>query len=420
MTMKASTGVALACVAVLFFAWGFVTSMIDPLVASVRAVFELSYTEAMLTQFAWFIAYAVFSLPAAALVARQGYSSSILIAIGAMLAGALVVPAATALNLYPLVLVALFVIASGVTLLQVAANPLAASLGTPERSHFRLMLTQSFNSLGTVVGPYLGSAILLRGGVFEAGADSGADRVESLRAIDAAFLGIGGLFLALGAFAWLTRKRIDAVARSEAASSPLSAFRSSWALLGALAIFLYVGSEVAIGSMLTAFLHEEGILGLPLEEAGKLVSLYWLGALIGRFAGVGLLTRVKPGPLLLVFAIAAAGLCLAVMQLGGPLGGYLALSIGLFNSIMFPSIFTLTLERSSAPAAATSGLLCMAIVGGAVLPLAAGLVIDAAPLLQIAFCVPLVGYVGVGAFALLAGRVRAADSPQTVRPSVGH
>lgn len=406
MTVKGSTGIALACVAVLFFAWGFVTSMIDPLVASVRAVFNLSFAEAMLTQFAWFIAYAVISLPAAALVSRQGYSSSILIAIGTMLAGTLLIPLATSVNLYSLVLVALFVIASGVTLLQVAANPLAASLGSPERSHFRLMLTQSFNSLGTVVGPFLGSAILLRGGVFEAEASSGADRAESLRAIDLAFLGIGGLFLALAVFAWLTRRRIDAVAKTEAAASPLSAFRSPWALLGALAIFLYVGAEVSIGSMLTAFLHQDRILGLPLEQAGKLVSFYWLGALVGRFAGVGLLTRIKPGPLLLVFAAAASALCLAVMQLGGPLGGYLALSIGCFNSIMFPSIFTLTLERSSAPAAATSGLLCMAIVGGAVLPLAAGVVIDASALMQTAFVVPLIGYLGVGAFALLSNTAR--------------
>lgn len=420
MTVKASTGIALACVAVLFFAWGFVTSMIDPLVASVRAVFALSYTEAMLTQFAWFIAYAVVSLPAAALVSRQGYSSSILIAVGAMVAGTLIVPLATALNLYPLVLVALFVIASGVTLLQVAANPLAASLGSPERSHFRLMLTQSFNSLGTVVGPFLGSAILLRGGVFEAGADGSVDRAESLRAIDLAFLGIGGLFIALAAFAWLTRKRIDAIARSEAAASPLSAFRSPWALLGALAIFLYVGAEVSIGSMLTAFLHQDQILGLSLEEAGKLVSLYWSGALIGRFAGVGLLTRVKPGLLLLVFAAAASALCLAVMQLGGPLAAYLALSIGCFNSIMFPAIFTLTLERSSAPAAATSGLLCMAIVGGAVLPLLAGLVIDAAPRMQVAFGVPLLGYVGIAAFALLAGRVKASAQLPGATPGLAH
>ncbi|MFN0022790.1 MAG: sugar MFS transporter [Parvularculaceae bacterium] len=413
MRAKSTSGAALACVAVLFFAWGFVTSMIDPLVASVRAVFDLSYAEAMLTQFAWFIAYGVVSLPAAALVSSKGYTSSILIAIGAMVIGALIIPLATMLEHYPVVLFGLFVIASGVTLLQVAANPLAASMGVPERAHFRLMLTQSFNSLGTVVGPFLGSAILLSGGIFAAEAATAADRQASLRAIDVAFFGIGGLFLVLGGFVWLTRRRIDAVAKSDPPASPLRAFRSGWALFGALAIFLYVGAEVAIGSMLTAFLHQDRILGLPLEDAGKFVSIYWFGALLGRFAGIGLLTRVNPSVLLLAFAAAASALCIAVTQLDGPTAGYLALSIGFFNSIMFPSIFTLTLERSSAPAAATSGLLCMAIVGGAVLPLAAGLVIDASPLMQTAFFVPLAGYVGVAAFALFARTARPiAPSPQ--------
>lgn len=420
MTAKSSTGVALACVAVLFFTWGFVTSMIDPLVASVRAVFALTYAEAMLTQFAWFIAYAVVSLPAAVIVSRRGYTASILIAIAAMVLGTLIIPLATMVDYYPLVLIALFVIASGVTLLQVAANPLAASLGGPERSHFRLMLTQSFNSLGTVLGPFLGSAVLLSGGVFVAEATSAADRQASLRAIDLAFLGIGGLFLVLGVFAWFTRKRIDAVAKSEPPASTLSAFRSGWALFGALAIFLYVGAEVAVGSMLTAFLHQDRILGLPLEDAGKLVSVYWFGALVGRFAGVGLLTRVKPGLLLLVFAVIASGLCAAITQLDGPVAGYLALSIGFFNSIMFPSIFTLTLERSTAPAAATSGLLCMAIVGGAVLPFLAGLVIDAAPLMQTAFLVPLAGYLGVLAFALFAGAARATVPLPQAASGVSH
>jgi FHS family L-fucose permease-like MFS transporter len=356
----------------------------------------------MLTQFAWFIAYAAISLPAAALVSNKGYTTSILIAIGAMVIGALTVPLATAVDYYPGVLVALFVIASGVTLLQVAANPLAASMGDPKRSHFRLMLTQSFNSLGTVVGPFLGASILLSGGMFAPGSSSEAPaREASLRAIDLAFLGIGGMFLVLGVFVWLTRRRIDAVAKVEPPASPLSAFRSGWALLGALAIFLYVGAEVAIGSMLTAFLHQERILDIPLEAAGKLVSFYWFGALVGRFAGVGLLTRVNPSLLLLAFAGAASSLCLAITQLDGPMAGYLALAIGFFNSIMFPSIFTLTLERSTAPASATSGLLCMAIVGGAVLPFAAGLVIDLSPLIQTAFFVPLVGYLGVAAFAML-------------------
>lgn len=418
------TTTAVASVTTLFFAWGFVSSMIDPLVASVRGVFELSFAEAMLTQFAWFIAYGLVSLPVASLLSRLSYATSIVVALVTMVLGCLAIPVATTLQFYPGVLLALFIIASGVTLLQVSANPLAAALGKPEGSHLRLMFAQAFNSLGTVVGPFLGSMILLRGGVFDPSkAVSPEARVESLRAIDIAFLGIGAAFLVLALFMWKVRKRIAAAAGPAAvqAVSMTRALRSGWARFGACAIFLYVGAEVAIASMMTNFLHHEDVLGLSLHDAGKLVSLYWLGALIGRFVGAGLLTRVRADLLLAVAAVIASAMCLAVTQLSGPLAGYLALSVGLFNSIMFPSIFTLTLERSDAPPAATSGLLCMAIVGGAFLPYIAGQVLDASPTMNPAFYVPLVGYLGIVAFAttcaLKGGIVRAAADST---PPTGH
>lgn len=396
------TAAAVASVTTLFFAWGFVTSMIDPLVASVRGVFELSFAEAMLTQFAWFIAYGLVSLPVAALLARLGYATSLVVALATMVLGCLAIPLATLAGFYPGVLAALFIIASGVTLLQVSANPLAAALGKPEGAHLRLMFAQAFNSLGTVLGPFIGSMLLLRGGVFDAGkAVTPAARAESLRAIDLAFLGIGAVFLALALFMWTARKRIAAAAgpAADQARSIIGALRSGWAGLGALAIFLYVGAEVSVGSMLTNFLHHDGVLGLPLHEAGKLVSLYWLGALVGRFVGAAALTRVRAEHLLTGAAVIAALMCLAVTQLSGPITAYIALSVGLFNSIMFPSIFSLTLEKSSAPPAATSGLLCMAIVGGAFLPYIAGRVLDASATMNPAFFVPLVGYLGIVAFA---------------------
>lgn len=407
MSEKSNTAVPFAFVTTLFFAWGFVTSVIDPLVASVRAVFDLNYTEAMLTQFAWFIAYGVASLPAAAILSRVGYSNAILIALGAMLAGCLMVPAATSLDLYPGVLLALFVIACGVTLLQVAANPLAAVLGKPKGSHFRLTLSQAFNSLGTVLGPRLGASVMLAGGVFAAGAatDHAVSRAESLRGIDLAFLIVGAFFLAVGVLIWSARKRIDAAAppRSAIAGAPWAAFSSGWALFGALAIFLYVGSEVAIGSMLTNFVHDN-IAGLSMQSAGEMVSWYWGGAMIGRFVGSALLTRAPAGALLSIAALIAAALCLAVTQLGGGTGAYIALTIGLFNSIMFPVIFTMTLERSSAPTSATSGLLCLAIVGGAALPVLSGKIADITGTLTPAFFVPMAGYLGVALFAVLAAR----------------
>jgi MFS transporter, FHS family, L-fucose permease len=419
---KQGSGVAFAYVTTLFFAWGFVTSVIDPLVASVKAVFHLNYTEAMLTQFSWFIAYGLASLPAAAILSRLGYSASILAALGAMVVGCLMIPLATSFELYPGVLAALFVIASGVTLLQVAANPLSAALGKPEGSHFRLTLSQAFNSLGTVIGPRLGAKVMLAGGVFVAGAgvDQAVSRAASLRAIDTAFLIIGGFFFLVGLLIWTARKRVDAAAPDKAAiaGAPWAAFSSGWALFGGLAIFLYVGSEVSIGSVLTNFLHDN-VAGITMQGAGEMVSFYWGGAMVGRFIGSGLLTKVPAGALLSIAALCAAALCLVVTQLGGDQGAYVALTIGLFNSIMFPVIFTLTLERSSAPTSATSGLLCMAIVGGAALPLAAGKIADLTGSLTPSFFVPMLGYLGVAAFAIAAARARAVKTQAAAAPA-GH
>lgn len=410
MTTKPQTipRAAFVSVTTLFFAWGFITSMIDPLIPSVRGIFSLSYAESMLTQFAFFMAYGVVSLPAAALVARAGYSRSILIALAAMVAGCLVMPLATHLKTYELVLVALFIIASGITVLQVAANPLAAVLGPPERSHFRLTFSQAFNSLGTVIGPFLGAAVMLSGGIFAAGGSStdAAQQGESLRNIDTSFLLIVVMIVLLGALIWRFRSRLDGAALPPsvgATVSPLAALGSRWALLGAGAIFLYVGAEVSIGSIMINFLHQDDVLGVTLERAGKLLSLYWLGAMIGRFIGSALLTRMSAALLLAFAAAVAALLCLTVSQVGGGLAAGAAIAVGLFNSIMFPVIFTVTLERSTASSAATSGLLCMAIVGGAILPFLSGLIADAAGLHTV-FLLPMAAYALISVFALAASR----------------
>ncbi|MEJ0039779.1 MAG: sugar MFS transporter [Gammaproteobacteria bacterium] len=419
MTNKSkSLVVPFIAVTTLFFAWGFITQMIDPLVASVKAVFSLSNTESMLTQFAYFMAYGVVSLPAAALVARAGYGRAIAIALAAMIVGCLVIPLATQLGTYELVLVALFIIASGVTVLQVAANPLVAGLGPPKWSHLRLLFSQAFNSVGTVLAPYIGSAIMLSGGVFAAqdgAVVEAARRTESLRSIDTAFFVVVGLIVLLVVLIVASRKRIEAAAPALAQShetSILPALRSRWAVLGAIAIFLYVGSEVTIGSLLTNFLHQEDILNVSLERAGKLVSFYWMGAMVGRFIGSVLLLKVPAYRLLTLFTLVAAALCLTVTQSGGEVAAYAAIAVGLFNSIMFPVIFTLTLERSTASQAATSGLLCMAITGGAILPLLGGVISDEANR-SMAFFVPACGYIALFVFALVAGRagVAAANRP---------
>jgi MFS transporter, FHS family, L-fucose permease len=397
---------AFVSITTLFFAWGFITATVDPLIAALKTIYSLSYAEVMLTQFAFFMAYGVVSLPAAPLVRRLGYARAIVLALTIMIAGCVVVPLATHLDTFAIVLVALFIIASGITILQVAANPLAAALGPPARSHFRLTLSQAFNSLGTAIAPYLASSVLLAGGIFAASATSPVtptQRDESLRHIDFAFVVIAALTALLALFIWSMRARLRSAAPLQDAaedSSVVRALRSPWALLGAGAIFLYVGAEVSIGSLMTNFLHQPDVFGVSLAQAGKLVSIYWSAAMVGRFIGSALLRRVSAGRLLAAAAVCAALLCLTVRLTPGSAAGVAALSVGLMNSIMFPVIFTLTLERSQA---AASGLLCMAIVGGAFLPRLAGHIADASGL-RAAYIVPLLAYLCISAFGFAAAR----------------
>lgn len=415
-----------ATVTTLFFMWGFITVSIDPLIAALKALFELTYAQAMLTQFAFFMAYFVVSLPAAALIARLGNSKSIIFALGVMVAGCLIVPAATWFETYSLVLVALFVIASGITILQVVANPLAAALGPPARSHFRLTFSQAFNSLGTFLGPILVSGVILAGGIFAVthGAEITPElRAESFRKIDSVFLAIAGALVLLALFIFAFRKLLDVTKPVDEGQRPsvATALKSRWALFGAAAIFLYVGAEVSIGSAMTNFLAGPDMLNISLEEAGKMVAFYWGGAMVGRVIGSGLLFLVKQRApwLLAAFALGATLLCLAVSQMHGSTAAYLALSIGLFNSIMFPVIFTLTLERSTAAPAATSGLLCLAIVGGAILPYLYGVIADASGL-HAAYFLPAVAYALIVVFAIAATRAPTYVHGTTAAATAGH
>ncbi|OYY91802.1 MAG: MFS transporter [Sphingomonas sp. 28-66-16] len=424
---SASTGLAFACVTTLFFAWGFITSLIDPLVAAVKGIFSLSDVEAQLSASAFFIAYGVMSLPAAVLLARRRSVATVLIALALMIAGCMLMLLATNLAIYGLVLVGLFVLASGITILQVAANPLAAVLGRPDRSHLRLTLSQAFNSLGTFIGPFLGASLFLKGVEIRQGEQlNDAVRASALAGIDSAFLAIAVLIALLALFIWFARRLIGAAAPAapeQASSSGIAAMlaeaiSSRWALLGGAAIFLYVGAEVAIGTQMALFLHSDTVLGVPLEQAGKMVSLYWGGAMVGRLIGSALLARVRASALLATFAAIACAICLFVFLIGGAAGGYAALTIGLFNSIMFPVIFTLTLERSSASEAATSGFLCFSIVGGAAIPLLVGLV-SGATSYATAFAVPAACYLLLLGFALAAGRV-AAIRTEDFAPHAAH
>lgn len=410
------TALAFAAVTTLFFAWGFITSNNDPLIVALRAAFSLNYTEALLTQIVFFVAYGLLSLPAAWLTSRIGPIDMILWALGVMALGCLLVAASTDFAIFWPILGALFVLASGFTALQVAANPLAADLGPAERSHFRLNFAQAFNSLGVVIGVHFGSFVMLGGPVVETG--SGA----FLGAVDRAFLIMSGMLATLLVALALMRRFL-----TQAAPHPLpvpsgmfEALRSRWALFGATAIGLYVGAEVSIGSIMINFLNQPDVLGLSLEDAGGyLANFYWGGALCGRIVGTLLLTRVRATRLLAACGMTAALLCITVLASSGPVAGYAALATGFFNSIMFPTIFTLTLERSGVSQSATSGLLCLAIFGGALLPIAVGTIADVFGL-GASFAVPLAAYCFIAVFAVamrdLSNGEQAAEASATSSP----
>ena len=272
------------------------------------------------------------------------------------------------------------------------------------------MLSQAFNSLGTVIAPYLAARTLLQGGLFDEGPVTEAKIAYSLGRIDVAYVFIALLIAVLALVIWRVRHEITAAAPPpEVGTKVSSAFSSRWALAGALSIFLYVGAEVAIGSVMVNFLEQPDVLAVTAAQAGSFVSLYWLGAMVGRFIGSGLLFKLPAGPLLAGAALAAVALCLTISQITGPVAGVLAISVGLFNSIMFPVIFSLTIARSSAPQSATSGLLCMAIVGGAFVPLAFAQVADASGSRFLAFLVPMACYLVIALFGWRASRVPAVD-----------
>lgn len=445
MHQNGKTGPAFAAVTTLFFAWGFITSMIDPLVASVKGIFTLSDFEAQLGAFAFFIAYGVMSFPAAVLLSRRKSVPSILIALAMMISGCLMMLVAANLAVYPLVLLGLFILASGITILQVAANPLAAVLGPPEKSHFRLTLSQTFNSFGTFIGPIIGATLFLKDLEVKPGTVvTEAVRANALAGIDLAYFWIAGMIAALLLFFYLSRRVVgdaapvasDETARRGIIATLADATSSRWAVLGGLAIFLYVGAEVAIGTQMALFLNadsvwgkseaawdfpvigwlfsNDGVAGISLEEAGKMTAIYWGGAMVGRAVGSVLLARFDAAKLLALFTGIAAIMCFYVMAVGGVTSGFVALAIGLFNSIMFPVIFTLTLERSTASQEATSGFLCTAIVGGAFVPLLTG-VVSGASSYAAAFIVPGLCYIALTVFAVAAGKVSARNAVDSER-----
>jgi FHS family L-fucose permease-like MFS transporter len=400
----------------LFFIFGGITSLNDVIIPKLKELFTLNYTQAMLIQFCFFTAYLVIGIPGAKLVKRIGYMRGAVTGLIIMMVGCLLFIPASQTATYGLFLFALFVLASGVVIVQVVANPLISMLGAPRTAHSRLTFAQAFNALGTTVFPIVGS-ILILGSLASVSADqlSGPEldayRTAETRAIMTGYLGLA-LALAVVAIAvWLFRNRLKG--ERHEASSGLAGFdllgRGRFGL-GALCIFLYVGAEVSIGSLIVNYLMQPSVLALEEQAAGKLIGLYWGGAMVGRFIGSAILRVVSPGKVLAAVAASAIALVLISTNTTGTVSGYSLLAVGLTNSIMFPTIFTLASEGLGRRAADGSGIINVAIFGGAVVPLATGALADASGSLAVAMTLPALCYAVIMGYGLYARRPAAPDA----------
>jgi FHS family L-fucose permease-like MFS transporter len=388
------------------------------LIPKLKMLFTLSYRDVMLVQSAFFAAYFIVSLPAAALVRRVGFMRSAVAGLITMTAGCLLFEPASSHGSFALFLIALFVLAAGITTVQVVANPLISMLGPPATASSRLTFAQAFNSLGTTLFPYIGSSLILGSLATVDPATLSGPALDVFRATESqvvvhTYLGLAAAIAVLALLVWGRRTALEE--RPVERASVLHSFdllaRPRFGF-GALCIFLYVGAEVAIGSLIVNYLMQGSVLGIGAEQAGKHVPFYWGGAMIGRFLGAYLLRIVAPGKVLAGAATAVIGLIAISSHTTGQVSACSLLAIGLFNSIMFPTIFTLACDGLGKRAAEGSGIICMAIVGGAVVPLVTGKAADLWGL-KWALIVPAVGYAGIVLFGWFAHRPagRAVDSP---------
>ena len=398
----------------LFFIFGGITSLNDIIIPKLRELFTLDHASSMLVQSAFFLAYALFSLPAAAIVQRAGYMRTAAIGLVTMTAGCLLFIPASISAAFPMFLVALFVLGAGITIVQVVANPLISLLGKPTTAHSRLTFAQGFNSLGTTFFPRVGAALILGGlaGVSATqlqGAALDAYRTQASRVIVHTYLGLAIALLAIAALVWSRRNRLhEQQDQAGTVAQALALLRRPRFGLGALCIFLYVGAEVSIGSLIVSYLVQPGVWHTTDVNAGNHVPYYWGGALIGRFAGAALLRLVAPGKALAAVATGAITLILVSANTGGGVAGWALLAIGLMNSIMFPTIFGLASEGLGARAAEGSGVIATAIVGGAVVPLATGALADRTGSLPFALLLPALCYAAIAAYGVYAHRPLAA------------
>jgi MFS transporter, FHS family, L-fucose permease len=397
----------LAIVTTLFFMWGFLTCLNDILIPHLKSIFELSYAKAMLIQFAFFSAYFLFSVPWSRVVNTIGYKTTMVVGLLTMAVGAfLFVPAASVVS-YPLFLTALLILAAGITGLQVSANPYVDLLGKPETASSRLDLTQAFNSLGTTIAPKIGGLLILSSAPLAieelhklTPQALHVYRVQQAGSVKMPYTVIGFALLLLAVLIGISRlPKIETVASHPGEKANDSIWKHPNLVYGAIGIFAYVGAEVSIGSFLVNYFGLPEIAALSAKAAAGFVSFYWGGAMIGRFLGAALLQHFKPGYLLALAAMVAGALLIASMVFSGHTAMWSILAVGLFNSIMFPTIFSLG-EAELGPLSGTgSGLLNMAIVGGAILPVIQGVIADYVGLHH-AFVLPVICYLYILFYAL--------------------
>jgi MFS transporter, FHS family, L-fucose permease len=411
-TTSASEGstsytVPLAIVTTLFFMWGFLTCLNDILVPHLKPIFDLNYTEIMLIQFAFFGAYFIFSIPSAKIIDWIGYQRSMVLGLLTMGAGAFLFVPAASVPSYPLFLIALIVLAAGITCLQVAANPYVTVLGNPATASSRLNLTQAFNSLGTFLAPFFGGLFILSAApkTIEEIRALAPDALRAYRLHEAAtvktpYVGLGiALVLLAIAIASFKLPKIPQAQHQIGEKVNDSIWKHRNLIFGAIGIFVYVGAEVSIGSFLVNYFSQPEIGGLTEKVAASFVAFYWGGAMVGRFIGSGLLQKMKAGHLLGICAVCAAALVTISMLSTGHFAMWSIILVGFFNSIMFPSIFALGVAELGPLTGDGSGVMIMAIVGGAILPLAQGAIADRIGIHH-AFFLPVICYLYILFFAL--------------------
>jgi len=378
---------AMTSLTILFFMMGFITCLNDILVPYLKAVFSLSYGQAALVQFCFFAAYGLTSIPFSQLIEKVGYQTGMVIGFSLAAVGCLLFYPAVALHMYGLFLAALFVLASGIVLLQVAANPCVSVIGPPATASSRLTMAQAFNSLGTFIAPFFGAYFIL----------SALVNVNQAEGVVYPYLGIAAVLIVI-AFV-LSRIQLSGLEQPDHQDTPWrQVLQQRGLLLGMIGIFCYVGAEVAIGSFLVNYIKE--LTQMPEAKAASFVALYWGAAMVGRFVGIFSLNTFSPARVLAAHATIAIIFIAISMNASGMLAVFSMLAVGLCNSIMFPTIFTLAIKGlASGQEKRGSGLLATAIVGGAVIPLLTGLIADRFNLHH-AFILPIVCYVYIAWFAV--------------------